>query len=158
LVTVAANAGGDSASASSGGIATRSLSGPSISAVPRRGYRSEYPHSFIRTWKFDFADLPPKIALFLWLADLRKRPRTAETVMPVAAQSDEPGSRLRPFLVARPPWRGQWIAEAHQRRTVLVIAVKVSSGRMRETQFSSCNISVTYRGYGRAPPLRVASR
>jgi hypothetical protein len=39
-----------------------------------------------------------------------------------------------------------------------VIAVKVSSGRMRENQFSSCNISVTYGGYGRAPPLRAASR
>src|ERR1700677_999766 len=69
--------------------------------------------------------------------------------MPVAVQSDEPGSRLRPFLVSRPPWRGQWIAEAHQRRTVLVIAVKVSSDRMRESQFSSCNISLTYRGYRR---------
>ena len=30
--------------------------------------------------------------------------------------------------------------------------------RMRESQFSSCNISLTYRGYGRAPPLRVGSR
>src|SRR5882757_2654781 len=69
--------------------------------------------------------------------------------MPVAVQSDEPGSRLRPFLVARPPWRGQWIAEAHQRRTVLVIAVKVSSGRMRENQFSSCNMSLPFRGYRR---------
>ena len=75
--------------------------------------------------------------------------RRAETVMPVAAQSDEPGSRLRPFRGARPPWRGQWTAGARRPPTVFVTAVKVPNDRMRGSQFSSCNISLTYRGYGR---------
>src|SRR5450432_3659482 len=69
--------------------------------------------------------------------------------MPVAAQSDEPGSRLHPFRGARPPWRGQWTAGARRPPTVFVTAVKVPNDRMRGSQFSSCNISLTYRGYRR---------
>jgi hypothetical protein len=37
-----------------------------------------------------------------------------------------------------------------------VTAVKVSNDRMRGSQSSSCNISLPYRRYGRAPLLRVA--
>src|SRR5580700_185661 len=69
--------------------------------------------------------------------------------MPVAAQSDEPGSRLRPFPGARPPWRGQWTAGARRPPTMFVTAVKVPNDRMRGSQFSSCNISLAYRGYRR---------
>ena len=85
-------------------------------------------------------------------------PRVAETVTPVAARSDERGSRLRPFQVARLPRRGQWTAEARRSPTAFVIAVKVPNGRMRGSQFSSCNISLAYRRYGSAPLLRVAPR
>src|SRR5580692_10034680 len=68
----------------------------------------------------------------------------------VAARSDEPGSRLRPFQGARPLWRGQWTAGARRPPTVFVTAVKLPNDRMRGSQFSSCNISLTYRGHKRA--------
>src|SRR5467141_2272795 len=65
--------------------------------------------------------------------------------MPVAARSDEHGSRLHPFPGVRPPRRGQWTAKAHQPRTALVTAAKVSNARMRGTQFSSCNPLLPFR-------------
>src|ERR1700758_2162225 len=71
--------------------------------------------------------------------------------MPVAARSDEHGSRLHPFPGVRPPRRGQWTAKAHQPRTALVTAAKVSSDRMKGNQFSSCNISFPYRPNKCAP-------
>jgi hypothetical protein len=65
--------------------------------------------------------------------------------MPVAARSDEHGSRLHPFPGVRPPRRGQWTAKAHQPRTALVTAAKVSNARMKGTQFSSCNPILPFR-------------
>src|SRR5437868_4186010 len=65
--------------------------------------------------------------------------------MPVAARSDEHGSRLHLFPGVRPPRRGQWTAKAHQPRTALVTAAKVSNARMRGTQFSSCNPILPFR-------------
>jgi hypothetical protein len=65
--------------------------------------------------------------------------------MRVAARSDGPGSRLRPFPGARPPRRGQWTAGAHQLPTEFVTAVKVSNDRMRGSLFSSCKISLLFR-------------
>src|SRR4029077_11155220 len=65
--------------------------------------------------------------------------------MPVAARSDEHGSRLHPFPGVRPPRRGQWTAKAHQPQTALVTAAKVSNARMRGTQFSSCNPILPFR-------------
>src|SRR5450432_2664907 len=76
--------------------------------------------------------------------------------MPVAARSDEHGSKHRPFPVARPPRRGQWTAEARRSPTAFVTAVKVSNDQMRGSQFSSCIISLPYRRYGCAPLLSVA--
>src|SRR5207302_10376057 len=65
--------------------------------------------------------------------------------MPVAARSDEHGSRLHLFPGVRPPRRGQWTAKAHQPRTALVTAAKVSNARMRGIQFSSCNPILPFR-------------
>jgi hypothetical protein len=62
----------------------------------------------------------------------------------VVAQSDERESTLRPFPGARPPRRGQWTAEVRQPPIAFVIADSVSNGRMRESQFSSCKISLRH--------------
>src|ERR1700691_399788 len=76
--------------------------------------------------------------------------------MPVAARSDEPGSKLRPFPGARPPRRGQSTAEARRPPTALVTAVKLSNDRTRSSEFSSCNVSLPHRRYGHTPLLRVS--
>jgi len=59
--------------------------------------------------------------------------------MPVAARSDERGSRHRPFPGAQPPRQCQSTARVHRRPTAFATAVKVSNDRMRGTQFSSYN-------------------
>src|ERR1700733_11658979 len=63
-----------------------------------------------------------------------------ETARPIAARSDEHESKLRPFPGARPLRRGQWIAGVRQPLTALLTAAKVSNGRMRGSQFSSCRL------------------
>jgi hypothetical protein len=42
--------------------------------------------------------------------------------------------------------------------TALVIAVNLSSDRMRGSQFSSCNINLPFRRYGCAPLLHVTGQ
>src|ERR1700720_2121104 len=76
--------------------------------------------------------------------------------MPVAARSDEHERRLRPFRGARPPRRGQWTAGARRPPIAFATAVKVPSDRMRGSQFSSWNISLSHRRYGCASSLCIA--
>src|ERR1700722_3491673 len=75
--------------------------------------------------------------------------------MPVAARSDEHGSRLRPFPGARLLRRDRWTAGGHQPPTAYLAVVKVSNDRMRGRQSSSCKISLMFCGDLRADGVRL---
>jgi hypothetical protein len=97
-----------------------------------------------------------RVEVCMFISNFAAHSAVALEADPHQIRSDEPGSRLRPFPGALPPRRSQWTAGARRSPTAFVTAVKVSNDRMRESRFSSCNISLPNRRYGCAPPLRAA--
>jgi hypothetical protein len=75
-----------------------------------------------------------------------------ETVMRVAARSDEHGSKPRPFPGVLLRQQAQLTATACQPLIAFLTAVTASNDRMRETQFPSYN-PVSYPGQEKSPSL-----